>query len=329
MKITEHQLRRIVRSILFEFQSYKADQIANVDPGSVIDTALAGKHASGRPFPSWFNSLIFENKNAEDLDDFELLRCVEYLLKMNESGDIDPRLFKFYLDREKRKQLDSPYFEVLRSILLFTGSSVEAVRAPSKFKSSLSDEGEFPDRFFSPRKNDYVVAKKILTKLASVQNPSLSYPIYRGVSLLLSKTSNIKPGVVFNNKSISSWTTNEDMARQYALGNFSDQPDGDSARCVFKINNPKHGCPILDLSAYTSEDEVILGKKIKIIDIEIDTNNSDSEQDDFIGDVDVGEWPSTQKKTKKKTDPWDPKAKMFYESFETNAIITLTCEVIP
>lgn len=270
MKITESQLRKIVRSQLkeFRFPEKELSISTNTDIGKILDQALANKHASGRPFPSWLRNSINENLEIESMSEEALLKIVSELNGMKNFGT----LFDIETLSYRRKKLDSPYLEVLKSILLFTGGSVETVRSPSKYRSSIAKETEaFGDytmnygdvKNFIPTKSDYQIAKNVLSKLATAKNDKNNMPIYRGITIDSEKANLIKPGIKFNNWTLSSWTIDRSIAIDFTE---SGNGNGD-IKILIQIDNPQFGCYIGDLSAFTLEKEVIFGKKLKIIDM--------------------------------------------------------------
>lgn len=277
MKITESHLRKIIRAQLKEFRLPEKELSisTNADIGKILDQALANKHASGRPFPSWLRNSINENLEIESMNEEALLKIVSELNKMKKNSTLfDMETLSYGI-----KKLDSPYLEVLKSILLFTGGNVETVRHPSKYRSSIAKETEtFGDytmnygdvKNFIPTKSDYQIAKNVLSKLATAKNDKINMPIYRGIAIDSEKANLIKPGIKFNNWTLSSWTIDRSIAIDFAESDYDD----DNTKILIQINNPQFGCYIGNLSAFQQEKEVIFGKKLKIIDVVNEKENS-------------------------------------------------------
>lgn len=272
MKILESQLRKIIQTQLREFRFPEKDISVSTDTNisKILDQALAGKHVSGRPFPSWLKNSINENSEIESMNEESLLRIVSELKKMMFTKGLEIETLTY----DNGKKIPSPYLEVLKSILLFTGGSVETVRSPSKYRASFAKDMEtFGDytlnygdvKTFIPTKFDYQLAKNVLTKLALAKNNQMNSTLYRGITLPEEKIDLLKPGITFNNMTISSWTTDEGIANDFAF-------QGDFNPVLLTVKNPQFGCEIGKISAFPREEESILGKKLKIVDIITDTN---------------------------------------------------------
>jgi hypothetical protein len=136
MKISESQLRKIIQAQLKEFRLPEKDLEINLtnkpspqDVSKALDNALGRTHVSGRKFHPAFLSSLNESKQAVDLTDDELLKKVHELSMMSRSDELDHRSFKF----SDGSQIQSPGFEIIKSILLFTGGHVPSVRNPEAF----------------------------------------------------------------------------------------------------------------------------------------------------------------------------------------------------
>ena len=274
MKILESQLRKIIQTQLKEFRLPEKDMSVSTDTNisKILDQALAGKHVSGRPFPNWLKNSINENSEIESMNEESLLRIVSELKKMMFTKGLDIETLTY--DEGK---IPSPYLEVLKSILLFTGGSVETVRSPSKYRASFAKDMEVFGNYvlnygdvktFIPTKFDYQLAKNVLTKLALAKNNQMNSTLYRGITLPEEKIDLLKSGVTFNNMTISSWTTDEGIANDFAF-------QGDFNPVLLTVKNPQFGCEIGKISAFPDEEESILGKKLKIVDIITDTETAD------------------------------------------------------
>jgi hypothetical protein len=268
MKITESQLRKIIQTQLKEFRlpEKELSMSSDNDLGVMLDKALGGKHASGRPFPSWLNLSINENKQIIDLSEDDLLNYVDQLMSLAKRDVIDVDSFSIFYDGEKHN-LESPYLEIIKSIVLFTGGNVASVRSPTKFRTQLADPLYSAGKYnidYIPKKIDYQIAKNILLKLAAAKNDKINMPIYRGITLNFHTTNLFKPGIKFNNWPLSSWTTDKTVALEFAESGYG---FSDDTKILIQIDRPRFGCYIADLSAYEAEKEVIFGKKLKIIEV--------------------------------------------------------------
>ena len=325
MKISESQLRKIIRAQLneFRFPEKKTPVSISADIGTILDQALAGKHASGRPFPSWLTSSI--NEGFEE--DFSVVQSFEsigennlhvYVNKLRQAEKrfmLDIGSLSYWSKKEdKNIQFKTPYLELLRSILLFTGGSVATVRDPGKYDPSLSKKTDMLGRYalnFTPEKSHYEIAKNILTKLAKEKNADMNLPLYRGISLPEESVRLLKTGVQFNNWPISSWTSAERVAIK-----FSKSKTG--IPIVIKVLNPQHGCKLDVLSAYNEEEESILGKKLIITDLQI----SSEFEEDYLRDNDDG-------MSYMDHDDYDFDNKESFDLSQKLEYSTIECEVIP
>ena len=282
MKISELKLRKIIQAQLKEFRLPEKEVSISADRNisAILDKALGGMHASGRKFPSWLSSSVNENKQIMDLNENELLTYTDQLITLQERGTLDIEKFSILHDGEN-KELPSPYLEIVKSILLFTGGNVASVRSPSKFKASRANNLDSGVGIYSidylPKKLDYQIAKNFLLKLAVAKNSKINFPIYRGITLNLKDVKSIKPGIKFNNWPLSSWTANKTIAVEFS---GADAGWADDVRVLIKINNPQYGYDISSLSAYPVEKEVIFGKKIKIVKVTKSFEDDQDVQDD-------------------------------------------------
>lgn len=262
MKVTESQLRKIIRAQLKEFRLPEKDLEMNLsnklspqEVGKALDNALGRTHVSGRKFHPAFLSSLNESKQAIDLTDDELLNRVHHLSMLSRSDTIDHRKLEF-LDGG---QIRSPDLEIIKSILLFTGGNVPSVRNPEVFDPDKSKKITRTD--LVPGKDDYVTANIIMTKLASANNRiPFNNKIYRGITIDKNVAKSLDPGIEFNNWPISSFTTNTGVADRFMRIVNPAQEAG----VFLTVDEPNFGCNIKYLSAYTVEDEFVLGKKLII-----------------------------------------------------------------
>lgn len=262
MQISESKLRKIIRAQLKEFRLPEKDLEVNLtnklspqQVGKALDNALGRTHVSGRKFHPAFLSSLNESKQAIDLTDDELLNRVHHLSMLSRSDTIDHRKLEF-LDGG---QIQSPDLEIIKSILLFTGGNVPSVRNPEVFDPDKSKK--ITRSNLAPNKDDYVTANIIMTKLASANNQiPFNNEIYRGIVIDQNVAKSLDPGIEFNNWPISSFTIDNQQARDFIK--FKDTRT--DAGVLLSVEQPGFGCYIKHLSVYPSEDEYVLGKKLMI-----------------------------------------------------------------
>lgn len=145
-------------------------------------------------------------------------------------------------------------------------------------------QGKAAAYFIKPTKDMYTIAKYVVIQIGNMKNPNGSSTVYRGMSLPPEVLSSLKPGLEFNPGRIASWTTNEDVADKFSSSLNDISPDEldkirkedperfkkmkDSIACVFEIKSAEIGASIEQLSAYKTEHEFIMGRSVKILDIE-------------------------------------------------------------
>jgi hypothetical protein len=233
------------------------DKISNA-----LDAAMAGKHASGRPFSSGFKQIVSEAVGNENYAE-----ALEYL---NKHPTVKKRdIYPPYDFNELEKfvpNVGQIHKDLLTSIMLFTGGNVASVRNPELFDRSKSKPLKFDDRRdFVPQKSDYELANKIMKTLAISKNYYSNKPIYRGVTLEKEIAEAIDYGIEFNNWEISSFS----LDREIAEGFFPAKRDiyiKNHVKVTLQILNPVFGSHIYNFSRYQGELEVVLGKKLKIKD---------------------------------------------------------------
>ena len=183
-----------------------------------------------------------------------------------------------YLDEEEIDQVD----DVLRSVFLFTGLSVDTVRNPSGFDDAratpafaeffggtfwemLLYEVDWPtDEEWVPDTADYTKANAVLK--AGAQATSLGAPkeLYRGISNLEPNVflDLMRPGSSYSLGEIVSTTYVKSMAVQYIKG-------AGAYKILYVISNPQgKGFKVDDISAFPHEAEVIVGGNITVDKVE-------------------------------------------------------------
>ena len=262
MQISESKLRKIIRAQLKEFRLPEKDLEMNLtnklspqEVSKALDNALGRTHASGRKFHPAFLSSLNESKQAIDLTDDELLQKVHELSMMSRSGELDYKFLQF----SNGDEIQSPDLEIVTSILAFTGGHVPSVRNPEVFDATKTSK--IKRTYVVPNKSDYQIANIIMTRLASAKNGiTFNDKIYRGITLDQNVAKSLDPGIEFNNWPISSFTIDSQEARDFIK--FKDTRT--DAGVLLSVEQPGFGCYIKHLSAYPSEDEYVLGKKLMI-----------------------------------------------------------------
>jgi len=204
-------------------------------------------------------------KEIFDLPAEKLLSLVKFFNKMASSDLID----MFNMTYKDGEPIEYPEFDLILSIRLFTGESVRTVRDPSEYNSEFARKIQKTNPEVIPTKRLYEKANKILTKLASVKNEKANFTIYRGISLDENVVKLLRPGMEFNNWSISSWSTSYQKAQAFGAPTKEGH-----VRVILKIENPGYGCDIHHLSLFVSEEEFILGKKLIIEKIDFVDNRN-------------------------------------------------------
>jgi len=150
-----------------------------------------------------------------------------------------------------------------------------------------------------PTKVLYAIARDVMLKIANMNNPEGSTHIYRGISLPPDIGIALKAGMEFNPGAIASWSTVQEIAARFsypsgmmspeeheALSPEEKQAIQDAVAFLFNIKSSEVGASIASLSTFKGEFEYILGRKVKIIDIEYEYHRdyySDEVSDKIIG----------------------------------------------
>jgi hypothetical protein len=234
--------------------------ISHNEVSNALDAAMAGKHASGRPFSSRFKQIVNEAIGNENYAE-----ALEYLNKHRavRKQDIVP---SYDFDELKKfvPNVGQIHKDLLTSIMLFTGGNVASVRNPELFDQSKSKSLKFDvDREFVPQKSDYELANKVMKTLAISKNYYSDKPIYRGVSIKKEIAEAFDYGIEFNNWEISSFSLSRDVAE----GFFPSQREihaNNHVKVILQILKPSFGSHIYNFSRFYGELEVVLGKKLKI-----------------------------------------------------------------
>jgi len=236
--------------------------ISHNEVSNALDAAMAGKHASGRPFSSRFKQIVSEAVGNENYAEaLEYLNKHPAIRKQNVYPPYDfNELEKFV------PNVGQIHKDLLTSIMLFTGGNVASVRNPELFDQSKSKPLKFDvDKNFVPQKSDYELANKVMKTLAISKNYYSNKPIYRGVTVKKEIAESFDYGIEFNNWEISSFSLN----REIAEGFFPSQRDiyaNNHVKVILQILNPSFGSHIYNFSKFYGELEVVLGKKLKIDD---------------------------------------------------------------
>ena len=138
-------------------------------------------------------------------------------------------------------------------------------RISKAYQDKIKSGTHLPPYLFKPTKELYTIANYVLVQCGAMTGFSRqsSKTIYRGLRIPEQIYENLKIGSTFNNKMISSWSTNKKVSEGFA----NDQDVSAGKWCLFVVNNPKHGTDISSLSAYKHEEEYILGTPVTIKDI--------------------------------------------------------------
>lgn len=270
----------------FLVESQEADVVSKID-------AVLGTHPSGRKYNPIFEeppSLEEDDgREGEGLDVEEIKNAItedslrEFLERYGK-GNLAKSSFSssktkyFPIEEIDRKSLD---FLIYRSIVLFTGGSVEAVRQPEKYdpekaKSPIQYYVDKPGVVratdsFIPSRQLYQIANHTMTSLAKMRNQELGI-IYRGMNLSDDEFGELKENVEFNNLSISSWTRSYDVAQYFSFG-MVPKKLVKPKKVVFMIEKAEYGAYIARMSAFPAEEEFVLGKKVKIDKIDTTKDN--------------------------------------------------------
>jgi len=182
--------------------------------------------------------------------------------------------------------------KLIVSVVAFTGLSVDVVKDPSKFDpkkaSSITTFSSFNNEYFlknydpsiydgvdklersyrtrNIRKDDYALAHVILGTLSKIKTTEDSIAdmsiLYRGVFGMSFNSLNAwaRPGSVFDLGDIASTSLDQYFAEEWA--------NKAPINILLEIKNPERkGLYVKGLSSFPSEDEVILGGKVKTISV--------------------------------------------------------------
>ena len=195
--------------------------------------------------------------------------------------------------------------EVARALALFTGGNVASVRNPEQFDAEKAKEsslggklshvawllrpltGKFMD--VPQTKDNYKVANYILELLAQsdAKKPwHATQDVYRGLHSLSANAflALCKPGAVYSLGKIVSTTVDKRVADRF----IKEEP---RYRLVYIIDNSKAKKGVYTAgatSSYSSEQELIIGGKIKILRFEIKPTYEDIDPFEFAGPYEKG-----------------------------------------
>ena len=195
--------------------------------------------------------------------------------------------------------------EIVRALALFTGGNVASVRDPKQFDPEKAKKGglggklphiawllrPITGKFMDVKqtKDNYKVANYILELLAQsdAKKPwHATQDVYRGMHSLSANAflALCKPGAVYSLGKIVSTTVDKKVADRF----IKEEP---RYRLVYVIDNSKAKKGIYTAgatSAYASEQEVIIGGKIRILKFEIKPTYEDIDPFEFAGPYEKG-----------------------------------------
>ena len=263
-----------------------------------LDDIFSKSHASGRKMEPGFDKITEDNAQVAPVaivNELTPSYLRTFLEKYNKGGGVSGASI------DMAKITDPREVAVINSILLFTAGNVAAVRSPEEYSDDMSDTlgspvqshgygdakyvdsrlgpedvleptqiykdrvksgTKVPQYLLKPTKELYTIANYVMTQLGVLQNLDNPNVLYRGMGLPKEVIANLKEGGMFNNKSISSWTSSKDVAQSF------DKFDMSAGEYVqFIIESPSVGTDISNLSAYPQEKEFILGKQVRIANV--------------------------------------------------------------
>jgi hypothetical protein len=256
---------------------------------SQLDDIFAS-HPSGRAYhPAFEESPVLEEDDEESLDVSAIKQDIteeylrEFLETYKQHGHVKRRDFdsmypgQVDIDKIDPKSLD---FLIYRSIVLFTGGSVATVRDPSNYDPEkaktpinyyANKSGSSRQIRFFPTKTLYEISNHVMTMFSQMANQE-SGDIYRGIALPSDEARKLIVGIEFNNRAISSWSRRLSVASAFAFTAANDlgpgEKDKDMKKILFNIQNPEYGTYIGNFSTFPSEQEYVLGKKVRISEID-------------------------------------------------------------
>lgn len=230
--------------------------------GSEILDDLFSKSPSGRERPSWVSEELKESDLSDLVSQLDEERIRSFFKKY---VNYSPDTFNSMDEIDKA---------ICTSIILFTGGNVASVRDPEKFKDDTEQKPidiydlktRTNKRFMdSATKYQYQVANHVINTMANMKNEKTFGNVYRGMMMSLPMFKKlISVGKTFGGSTITSWSTNSDVANEYTTKTLVGVPEGDIASVFFEMTTPTHGTYIGDFSVFRQEYEFILGKPIVI-----------------------------------------------------------------
>jgi len=252
---------KIIKRLLNEFRmpekelDVKLNKLSPAEVSKALDDAIGNKHVNGKSYPAWLRSI------KEDS-----------IKKINLT--IEP--FKKFIQTHINHVLKhEDVLSIWRSFYLFTSASVTATRDPSKYDPERAvnfrdayaygyDESHLSLLDFTPTQQDYKNASTILKYAASSKIRGYN-DLYRGIALSNEVYASLEPGIQFQNWPISSWTISRSVANNFASQDFS--PD-DEKRVILYIEESEYGCEVGTATNYLAEHEVVMGKRLEIVEVE-------------------------------------------------------------
>jgi hypothetical protein len=270
---------------------------------ALLDDLLSKTHASGREIPKGFSN-ITEDGSASPIEIVkqitpsvirEVISKYESIGQIDVSKITDPKEMAIInsiilftagnvisvrspenFSDEDAKELMSPIMGHGVGVPSYVDSKrqdhKDDGRISKQYKNKIKRGTHLPPYLFKPTKELYTIANYVLIQCGAMtgfarQN---NKTIYRGLRLPEQIYGNLKTGTAFNNKMISSWSTN----KKVAVGFADDQDVSAGKWCLFLVNNPQYGTDISALSAYQHEHEYILGKPLIIKSIKTEDLSS-------------------------------------------------------
>jgi hypothetical protein len=259
---------KIIKRLLNEFKmpekelGVKPSKLSPAEVSAALDAAIGNKHVNGKSYPAWLRSI------KEDS-----------IKKINLT--IEP--FKKFIQTHINHVLKhEDILSIWRSFYLFTSASVTATRDPSKYDPEravnfrdeyahgntsydfVNDESHLSLVDFTPTQQDYKNASTILKYAASSKIRGYN-SLYRGITLSNEVYASLEPGIQFQNWPISSWTTNRSVANNFASQDFSPY---DEKMVILYIEESEYGCEVGTATNYFAEYEVVMGKRLEIVEVE-------------------------------------------------------------
>jgi len=260
---------KIIKRLLNEFRmpekelDVELDKLSPDEVSKALDDAIGNNHVNGKPYPSWLRSI------KEDT-----------IKKINLTTDPFKKFIETHVAHVSKHE---DVLSIWRSFYLFTSASVSTIRDTSKydatksvnFRKDATASGNLPLDFirdndlldlvnFAPSQADYKNASTILTYAASTKIKVYN-ELYRGITLSKQVCDSLAPGIQFQNWPISSWSMNGAIANQFA--NYDLDPNT-QYKVILQIEQCEYGCEVGTATNYRSEEEVVMGKRLEITDVE-------------------------------------------------------------